>query len=959
MEQNLSNQPVDLPLAVKGDPLSPFSPVVDVIIPVYRGLKETQDCLQSVLAYPQTTAVEIIVINDCSPDESIREYLNGLAQEHRITLLENPVNLGFVNSVNRGMVLHPDRDVILLNSDTEVHGDWLDRLRRCAYSGPQVGTVTPFSNNATICSYPRFTKSNSLPEDWPLETLDKLFAEVNAGQSVEIPTAVGFCMYITRPCLNQVGYFDATLFKQGYGEENDFSMRALEIGFRHLQAADVFVYHRGGISFGEEGPDLCAEAQRILEQRHPHYFPLVGDHCARDPSRPLRRRIDNARLTRSPHPRLLFIMHKGGGGTEKHVRELAKLLEPDLEVLILRPTHPTEVAVEWARSDEEFVTYFPLPYGYKELLGFIKGLEVFRIHFHHVLDLHQQVFRLPQDLGVPYDFTLHDYYPICPQYTLTRKDGRYCGEPDVTGCAACLAERPAPWGMDILSWRKLFNKLLTGAERVIVPSQDMFERIRTYIPDANYLYLPHPEPFNSSPQVHTSFTSDELKIIFLGELHLHKGLRLLETCAIDAQVRKLPLYFRVIGFPVGEVKKEPEIPLSFYGSYSDLKLPSLIARERGDIIFFPALWPETYSYTLSYAMRSGLPIAAPRIGAFQERLANYPLAWLLDWDSSAEEWNDFFLSLLGKEFTHSDRSWESNFLNPKEYLECYTQLFPQQTMVPLEEDLLNTANLLPEKYYYPANGHRECYIDTLNRTDLLQLIQSLAIAENNQRLTPAQLISYVQGLRSEITRKQREIKRLSDYINNYAVERYAEVDRLNCELSALREILTGLYASTSWKITAPLRWASRLMVKATPIPDHLKQQLNQAPADAKEETQINPERIQLDFDIRLGDNSEALNELHIEGWVYSRAGIEAIYPFIDSVAYKSFMPSFRRPDVEQIIPGSRECNMGFFHKVDVSELTPGSHELSLVIRDKAGNVNKIRKIFSLISADESSSNSNI
>ena len=184
--------------------------VVNVIIPVYRGLDETRRCLESVLAFPQQTTCEIVVINDCSPEPELSAWLRELAGTGAITLLENPINTGFVNAVNRGMVLHPERDVVLLNSDTEVHGDWLDRLRRCAYSDPQIGTVTPFSNNATICSYPRFAKDNALPENWSLEALDKLFAEINAGQSVEIPTAVGFCMYITRYCLNQVGYFDAT-----------------------------------------------------------------------------------------------------------------------------------------------------------------------------------------------------------------------------------------------------------------------------------------------------------------------------------------------------------------------------------------------------------------------------------------------------------------------------------------------------------------------------------------------------------------------------------------------------------------------------------------------------------------------------------------------------------------------------------------------------------------------------
>lgn len=623
MNQNPINPLGDLPPIGASDLFSPYSPVVDVIIPVYRGLQETQNCLESVLAYPQTTMIEVVVINDCSPDEGMDEYLEGLARDHKITVLKSPINVGFVNAVNRGMALHPERDVVLLNSDTEVYGDWLDRLRRCAYGSSQVGTVTPFSNNATICSYPRFAQNNLLPTDWSLQTLDSLFSELNHHQSVEIPTAVGFCMYITRCCLSQTGYFDAENFKRGYGEENDFSMRAMNLGFRNLLCADVFVYHKGSVSFGDETESLCDKAQEKIKELHPHYFTLVSDFCSKDPARIFRRKVDAARLMRSPRKRMLFITHVLGGGTEKHVQELAKIFEFDFELFILRPTGSEEISVEWARDGEEWIIYFRLPHAYSELLNSLKTLGIFYIHFHHIIGINQQILQLPRDLGVSYDFTLHDYYPVCPQYTLTLEDGSYCGEPDAAGCNLCLSKRPAPWGMDILSWRTFFQYILIGAKRVIAPSRDVLERMKSYIPSANYVYLPHPELPISLSRVATAFAGSTLKILTAGRLSLSKGLKLLEACAIDAKIRQLPLYFRVIGFPAQEVRKYPDIPLSFYGPYIDAHLPSLIAIERVDAIFFPALCPETYSYTLSYAMRSGLPIVAPRFGAFTERLAEY------------------------------------------------------------------------------------------------------------------------------------------------------------------------------------------------------------------------------------------------------------------------------------------------------------------------------------------------
>lgn len=617
---------------------------VDIIIPVYRGLAETQRCINSVLAYAQQTVYEIVVINDHSPQPELTDWLRELAAAQIITLLENSINTGFVNAVNRGMVQHIERDVVLLNSDTEVHGDWLDRLCFHAASDAMVATVTPFSNNATLCSYPRINHNNALPVDWDLAALDTAFATLNSGIALPIPTAVGFCMYIRRACLQAVGYFNAHLFQQGYGEENEFCLRAAELGFKHILAADIFVYHQGACSFGAAAKLLSATGEQKLLALYPNYLQQINDYCTHDPARVLRRRIDALRLAHSARNRLLFITHNWGGGTEKHVQELAKILEPEFEVFILRPSGVDTVSIEWARSSEEYIAYFMLPDAYQDLLTFIGKLQIVRLHFHHIIGMNWQILQLPQHLGLPYDFTIHDYYPICPQYTLTTSQGLYCGEPDINGCNACLAERPAIWGLDIITWREMFIKILHDAERVIVASQDAEMRMRRYIPHANYLRLVHPERINPLYLPRTN-PNGELKILVLGRLTAAKGLHKLAACAEDAQQRHLPVFFRVLGEAESALQQER---LSFYGCYQDAELPQLIGRERPDIIFFPAQWPETYSYTLSYALATGLPIVAPRLGAFIERLANYPNGYLFAWDLAAALCNDLLLSIADK-----------------------------------------------------------------------------------------------------------------------------------------------------------------------------------------------------------------------------------------------------------------------------------------------------------------------
>ena len=281
-----------------------MSRAIDIVIPVYRGEEETRACLESVLASPIGTPREVVVMDDASPDPAIGAWLRERASSAKFTLIRHGENRGFVATANEGMRLHPDRDVVLLNSDTEVAPGWLDRIAAHAQAARDVGTVTPFSNNATICSYPRTLVANEMPPGETTASLDRVFARANAGLSAEIPTAVGFCMYITRECIDRVGFFDEARYGAGYGEEVDFCMRASRAGFRHLVAGDVFVRHVGEVSFGNAGSDRRAKAQAIVDELYPEFQPRVREFIARDPLAGLRRRVDLARRGSSPLQRL-------------------------------------------------------------------------------------------------------------------------------------------------------------------------------------------------------------------------------------------------------------------------------------------------------------------------------------------------------------------------------------------------------------------------------------------------------------------------------------------------------------------------------------------------------------------------------------------------------------------------------------------------------------------------------
>jgi glycosyltransferase involved in cell wall biosynthesis/GT2 family glycosyltransferase len=218
---------------------------VDVVVPIYRDVAMTLECLESVLDRSGDVLGRLIAVDDCSPDPGMGATLSALAaRDPRVVLLTNPSNLGFVKTCNRALG-HRHGDVVLLNSDTVVTEGWLTELRDVAYTDDRTACASPLSNNATLCSVPRFFESTPAKEvDWQVVRR----ATASLPRSTVVPTCVGFCLYMRGPVLDVVGDLD-TVFGPGYDEENDWIMRAQAMGFIARRANHAFVYHLGGVSF--------------------------------------------------------------------------------------------------------------------------------------------------------------------------------------------------------------------------------------------------------------------------------------------------------------------------------------------------------------------------------------------------------------------------------------------------------------------------------------------------------------------------------------------------------------------------------------------------------------------------------------------------------------------------------------------------------------------------------------
>jgi GT2 family glycosyltransferase/glycosyltransferase involved in cell wall biosynthesis len=623
---------------------------VAVVVPVYRGLRPTLNCLEAVLA-TLPRGGSLIVVDDASPEPALVGALDVLAARRRIRLLRHARNRGFPAAANAGLraavALPGAPDVVLLNSDTRPAPGWIEGLRAALHASADIGTATPISNDASILSYPdpRAPVAQAAPED-PAE-LARLAALANPAMTVDLPTAVGFCMYIRRECLLETGVFREDLFAQGYGEENDFCLRARHLGWRHVAVPGVYVAHLGGQSFGDARAQLMRRNTELLNRLHPGYDALIAAWQARDPLAEPRRRLGALRWAegrRKGGRAVLLVSHDSGGGVERAVRErCAALVADGLRPVLLRPVidrsgQPAALERRYlpglCEVGEGVGHGFPelrfrLPDELPLLADLLRRDRPVGMEVHHLLGHDHAVLDLARMLRIPYDIAVHDYAWFCPQISLLDASHRYCGEPHVRVCAHCVADggRQIEEVIAPVELRRRSAADLAGARRVSAPSADAAARLSRHFPAVRVAVVPHEAP--PAGRKLLAPPAGPRRVCLVGAIGLEKGYDMLLQCGRDAAARDLPLDFVVVGYSIDDERLQATGRVFVTGPYREAEVEALIAAQSAQLAWLASIVPETWCYTLGQAWRAGLSVVAFDIGAQAERIREHGGGWLL------------------------------------------------------------------------------------------------------------------------------------------------------------------------------------------------------------------------------------------------------------------------------------------------------------------------------------------
>lgn len=374
---------------------------------------------------------------------------------------------------------------------------------------------------------------------------------------------------------------------------------------------------------------------------------------------------------------IAILMPELTGGTGRHAREMAESWSKQGHWVVWIQIIHRIIHVDILYHGE-FVQCYDLFFtpDLRRLIEICKIYDVKIIHFEHMLDLEEVYLKLPQWLKIPVVVTLHDYYTICPFIKLTDENDCYCGEQGLQKCQECLKHRKyfsrtfQREIVDIQCWRNFWCSFLRKAALVVVPDEDVKIRLQCYFPNLQITVSPNPELQQIVCNCKRDKACHKLRIGILGILSKAKGEEVLLQCAALAAKENLPMEFILFGDFFRSPKRIP-FNLHVFGEYKEDQIYHLIAEQNISYFWFPALWPETYSYTLSIPIRLGIPVVSTDLGAIQRRIL-------------ANKWGEVY-------------SWQ---LKPEKILDILEMFnFKKYDQVKIMKSLKNLNYSLAEDYY--------------------------------------------------------------------------------------------------------------------------------------------------------------------------------------------------------------------------------------------------------------------
>jgi len=606
---------------------------VGVVIPVYKltgYLDKNLGLIKSI--YPD---IEVVVVDDSGCQSLVlkEEYYN-------LTIIRNKDNLGYTRSINIGIQNLIDRNkkyIYTLNSDVLIDESFFRKMQNKMRKN-KIASVTALSNGKGNYN---IHLPNNVDDKLMLEFANKNLETISRylnNSSHSIPTSIGYaCAYSTK-ALKKVGLFDENKFPSGYGEENDWSLRAISKGFIHLMAIDTVVIHKQSHSFGHRSIPFKNFGLKKVNSDYPVYSRYIQNMGKLNL---ITQKLNILNILNSQifTNNYLFISHGLGGGATQVENEIDVELRVSLLQtgesgyrihLISSHINRNKFRIEIRIDDHTNVI---------EDLSFEDGIEIIRkFNFKKVFlgalsgntdryflsKIHlENIYEWIKVNDFETDFIMHDFYSICPSYTLIDYNAKYCDVPEIKVCESCIVKNSfAATSIDFLNmkdWRDLFIKFFELKQIKIICWTENSKNLLI----KTYGTLVTNKTVIVNPKIYLNVTNNIYRLVRIasvGSLNYAKGSSLIIDLANKFKYISTKFKFEFYHFGGSEFIDNSNI--YYHGRYQRHELQKLLIEKDIDLLIIPSLWPETYAQVVDEIANLGIPIICLKLGGIFDRFRN-------------------------------------------------------------------------------------------------------------------------------------------------------------------------------------------------------------------------------------------------------------------------------------------------------------------------------------------------
>ena len=616
-----------------------------ILIPIYNGVDETFQLIDSLRQYFSNKDISkvrfLLGLDNPNNKQMSKMVHSNFSQIKNIQIIENKKNLGFVGNCNNLYShVNQNEDILLLNSDTICPNcDWISTLIDYKNKDASIGTVTPFSNQASIFSFPILNKlEQSLPLELSIDDVNRILPSKQAQtEIIEVPSCHGFCVLIVSSRLNLPYLFD-TSFGAGYAEENDLSQRIFRQGLKNICCPEVYIYHLESVSFAERKISMLEKNLRLLKSKYPQYDEAVTEYSNSDPLRNTRLMaiLNGLKLNFDRYNKAYFlhVCHDRGGGTHEFISKFIKS-HPTVYHLLLTPIKE--------KCMVQLSILAPTKNGFqKNLLGYLYEAEIYeyikklgedrlrQIIFHSLIDFGIGVYtssflRLAEVF--PSILYIHDYHWLSPLQNLLVGNYNYYGSCLNNSIVDIEMIRKHDYKPCMSESAKIYSSIssnfVDAVDQCVAPSNAAAKIFEGHIRQKSVanLTVQYHDDTHLTPYVpRKSIENEPINIGVIGAVGPNKGSVLLEKICTTIHDNELNIQIIFIGFTCAdEIFKQYKF-VTIHGPYKNEDFPLIADKYRLNGTLFVSPWPETFSYTLSLAFENNLFPIVLDSGAQAERV---------------------------------------------------------------------------------------------------------------------------------------------------------------------------------------------------------------------------------------------------------------------------------------------------------------------------------------------------